>query len=73
MNPLRWSLEQQIALWLAVLSGGALGEVTGYFIYLSASGIQANSFGYWVLYSGLWWAVLGGASGAGVLYFVEKI
>ena len=73
MNPLRWNVEQQIELWLAVFSGAALSNVAGYFIYLAASGVQADSFGNWVLYSGFWWAIFGGAVGAGVLYFSEKI
>ena len=74
MKPLRWSLEKQIALSLAVASGVSLGEVAGFFIYLSASGMEAYSFGHWVLYSGLWWAVFGGAIGVGVLhFFMEQI
>ena len=73
MNPLRWSLEEQIELWLAIFTGAALSEVAGYFIYLAASGVQASSFANWALYSGFWWGVFGGVIGAGVLYFLEKI
>ena len=73
MNPLRWSLEEQLELWLAAFSGAALSGVAGYFIYLAASGIQAVGFGEWMLYSGFWWAIFGGAIGMGVLYFVAKI
>lgn len=73
MNPFRWTLDQQIAFWLAVVSGAALGDVVGYFAYLSTSGILANSFGSWVFYSGLWWAVIGGIIGAGVSRLLWRI
>ena len=73
MNPIRWNLEQQIELWLAIFSGAALSVVVGYFIYLAASGVQASAFGHWVLYFGFWWGVFGGIVGAGALYFLEKI
>ena len=73
MNPFRWSIEQQIALCLAAVSGGALGEVTGYFIYLSATGVDANSLGDWVIAYGFWWAVVGASIGVATLYLLEKI
>ena len=73
MNPFSWSLDEQLAFWLAVVSGAALGDVVGYFVYLAASGAQADPFGLWMLYFGFWWAVVGGAIGTGVVYFLTKI
>lgn len=73
MNPFRWTIDQQIGFWLAVLSGAGLGDVVGYFEYLSTSGIFAGSFGYWLADSDLWWSVLGGIIGAGISYVLSKI
>lgn len=70
MNPFRWTADQQIVFWLSLMSGAALGDVVGYFAYLSGAGIVAYSFAEWVLYFGLWWTVLGGVLGAGTAYLL---
>lgn len=73
MNPLRWTSDQHIAFWLTVFSGAALGDVVGYFAYLSTAGTSAHSFGYWLFDFSLWWSVSGGIIGAGMSYLVSKI